>query len=93
VDQDRVARVLAAITMIELGDSLAVAAGRLNPPALRTLDAIHLASAQELGVDLESFVTYDGRLASAASGAGFSVIVPGAGQPAPSAAARRSRPR
>jgi predicted nucleic acid-binding protein len=93
VDQDRVARVLAAITMVELGDSLAVAAGRLNPPALRTLDAIHLASAQELGVDLEAFVTYDGRLASAASGAGFPVIVPGAGQPTPSAAVGRSRPR
>jgi predicted nucleic acid-binding protein len=89
VDQDRVARVLAAITMIELDDSLAVAAGRLNPPALRTLDAIHLASAQELGADLEAFVTYDGRLAASADSAGIPVISPGSHLPAGSGMPRR----
>ncbi len=45
---------------------------------LRTLDAIHLASALDMGADLEAFVTYDARLAAAARDAGLTVVSPGA---------------
>ena len=45
-------------------------------PGVRTLDAIHLASAEQLGSDLSGFVTYDGRLASAATSRGLRVIRP-----------------
>ena len=45
-------------------------------PQLRTLDAIHLASARSLDVDLD-FVTYDDRLASVARAAGLRVVQPG----------------
>jgi predicted nucleic acid-binding protein len=79
IDPERVARVLAALLMVELDASLANAAGRLSPPTLRTLDAIHLAVALELIPDLEAFVTYDHRLAEAAARAGLVVVSPGSG--------------
>ena len=41
------------------------------------LDAIHLAAALAFGDELESFVTYDDRLALAATGAGLRVEAPG----------------
>jgi predicted nucleic acid-binding protein len=43
---------------------------------LRSLDAIHLATAQLLGSELRSIVTYDARMAQAASGLGLSVAAP-----------------
>jgi predicted nucleic acid-binding protein len=78
-DQDRLAGVFAALTIVELDASLAPAAGRLSPSLLRTLDAIHLATALELLSDLEAFVTYDQRLAEAATAAGMTVALPGSG--------------
>lgn len=77
IDPERVERVLAALMMVELDASLALAAGRLSPPTLRALDAIHLAAALELLPDLEAFVTYDHRLAEAATRAGLVVVSPG----------------
>jgi predicted nucleic acid-binding protein len=53
-------------------------AGRLAPATLRSLDAIHLATALSFGDDLESIVTYDDRLAEAAQHAGLVVTAPGA---------------
>jgi len=55
-----------------------IAAATIGPPTLRTLDAIHLASAAALGTDLESFVTYDRRLAESARAIGVPVASPGA---------------
>lgn len=53
------------------------AAGTLRPPELRTLDAIHLATAQALGADLGLFVAYDLRLLQAAEGLGLRTAMPG----------------
>ncbi len=53
----------------------------IGNPLLRTLDALHLASALLLGEALTAFIAYDRRLAEAARGAGLVVITPG--QPAP----------
>lgn len=44
---------------------------------LRSLDALHLACASELGDDLEGLVTYDQRLASSTATMGFVVVSPG----------------
>lgn len=52
------------------------AAAGLGPAELRTLDAIHVASALSLGGDLRAFVTYDERQASAARKAGLPVETP-----------------
>ncbi len=48
------------------------------PYVVRGLDAIHLASALELGDTLEMFVAYDKRLLSAAEEAGLPTVAPGA---------------
>lgn len=51
-------------------------AGLLDPPTLRTLDALHCAAALDLGDELEGLVTYDDRLAGAAQALGIVVLTP-----------------
>lgn len=68
--------VLARVDLLRLNDRILDAAGLLEPSDLRSLDAIHLASAEQLGTDLRGFVTYDDRLATAAGGRGFRVVRP-----------------
>jgi predicted nucleic acid-binding protein len=62
--------------LTEVGTAIFEQAGRLEPPALRTPDALHLASALDLGDDLDGMVTYDERLAAAAQIHGVPVIAP-----------------
>ena len=64
------------VAVIELDAPIAASAAKADPPALRSLDAIHLASALSLGSELEAFVTYDARLADAAREAGLTVVAP-----------------
>lgn len=64
------------VALIELSSEVAAAAGALTPPTLRTLDAIHVASARSVGGELAVFVTYDTRLAEAAGSAGLHVESP-----------------
>jgi predicted nucleic acid-binding protein len=71
-----VAAALGGVALIELSGEVAAAAAHLAPPTLRTLDAIHLASAQSVGAEMASFVTYDTRLAEAAGAAGLHVVSP-----------------
>jgi predicted nucleic acid-binding protein len=68
--------VLDSITLIQLATATFEEAGRLDPTLLRTLDAVHLAAALELGDDLETIVTYDERLAEAAQNNGVPVTAP-----------------
>ncbi len=69
-------QVLEAITLVDLRTSTFEEAARLDPPDLRTLDALHLAAALDLGDDLQAVVTYDERLAEAATGNGIATIAP-----------------
>jgi len=62
--------------LIDLNRDIRNRAVKLEPARLRSLDAIHLASALELDGELD-FVTYDGRLAAAARGQGLRVVQPG----------------
>jgi uncharacterized protein len=76
---DRLVRaraVLDAVTLVELTTATFEAAGRLDPTLLRTLDALHLAVALDLGDDLEGIVTYDERLAGAARAHGVAAHAP-----------------
>jgi predicted nucleic acid-binding protein len=75
-DAARRNRVLTDVEVYELDDSIANAAAVLPPPQLRTLDAIHLATAMALLPDLDAFVTYDDRLAEAARAIGLPVVRP-----------------
>jgi uncharacterized protein len=68
--------VLARVDLLRVNDRVLDGAGVLAPADLRSLDAIHLASAELLGSDLRGFVTYDERLATAAAGRGLRVIRP-----------------
>lgn len=72
----RARRVLDAVTLVDVTTAVFEEAGRLDPTILRTLDAIHIASALDLGDDLEGLVTYDGRLADAAAMNGIAVVTP-----------------
>lgn len=67
---------LGRIDLLELTPASLALAGRLPPPEVRTLDALHIASAAQL-TDLEVLVTYDHRMATAAAGYGISVESPG----------------
>jgi predicted nucleic acid-binding protein len=67
---------LSAVSVIEIDTRVADAAARMAPPTLRTLDAIHLASAMELRPALDAFVTYDDHLAEAARSLGLPVVRP-----------------
>lgn len=64
------------MTLIAVDDVVLVRAEQLDPLALRTLDAIHVATALSLE-PLEGLVTYDARLAQAADAAGLAVFAPG----------------
>jgi predicted nucleic acid-binding protein len=72
---ERAERALSGVALIPLDGAILDAAAALELPALRTLDAIHLASALSLGKDLAVY-TYDVRLAEAAADAGVAVRAP-----------------
>jgi uncharacterized protein len=68
--------VLARVDQVRLNDRVLDAAGAILPVELRTLDAIHLATAQQLGADLARVVTYDERMTAAAKQLGVTVARP-----------------
>jgi predicted nucleic acid-binding protein len=59
--------VLARVDLVRINDRVLEAAGAMLPAEVRSLDAIHLATAQQLGIDLARIVTYDDRTAAAAN--------------------------
>ena len=65
------------ISRIEVTLDILVVAGSLRPTGLRSLEAIHLATALALGDDLDVLVTYDLRMAEAARNLGLRVQNPG----------------
>jgi predicted nucleic acid-binding protein len=69
--------VLALLAFVELDADLARIAGATGGTDLRSLDAIHVASALRLGGEVEAFVTYDVHQAAAARLAGLPVASPG----------------
>jgi uncharacterized protein len=69
-------RVLARVDLARVNDRVLNLAGLLLPFELRSLDAIHLATATRLGTDLGEIVTYDERMGAAARSLGFRVVVP-----------------
>jgi hypothetical protein len=72
--------VLARLYRVEIDATVRAAAAAFPGPAIRTLDAIHLATARilatESGTELAAFVTYDKRLLAAATEIGLPVAAP-----------------
>ena len=67
--------ILAAIALLSM-DDVAPAAEVIGDKALRSLDAIHLATAHEIRTDLSAFVCYDKRLQDSAHALGLPVEAP-----------------
>ena len=68
--------VLSHIELIRVGNTVLDAAGVMSSRNLRSLDAIHLATAQLIGSDLDVFIAYDERLLDAARSAGLHTASP-----------------
>jgi predicted nucleic acid-binding protein len=74
VARDRFAIDWELTAIVELDEDICGAAAELADTGVRTLDALHLASAELLGRDECSFVTFDQRLAAAARSLGWTVL-------------------
>ncbi len=74
---ERSERVIERLDLRALDADVVRAAARLMPRALRSLDAIHLASAMTFAGDLSGFIAYDRRLRDAARESGVPVLAPG----------------
>ena len=72
----RARAVLDAVILLSLPSATFERAADLDPESLRSLDALHLAAALELGDELNGIITYDNRLAEAARARGIEVIAP-----------------
>ena len=72
---DRASALIDAVGLAPVTRTLLLAAGALSEPALRALDAIHVAAAIDL-TPLDGFVTYDERQAAAARLAGLLTYAP-----------------
>jgi predicted nucleic acid-binding protein len=76
-EAERLARdALRRIDLSRINDRVLVGAGALLPAELRSLDAIHLATAQLLGDSLIRIITYDERMADAAHHLNLTVVTP-----------------
>ena len=76
LERRSVERTLDAVSLVLPATATFHRAATLLPSELRTLDALHLATALELGADLEAVVTYDSRLIDATRAAGVAVLTP-----------------
>lgn len=69
-----VEQVLARLHLLRVDDDVLDLAGRLAPATLRSLDALHVATALRAGVDV--LVTYDRRMAEAVEALGLQAVAP-----------------
>jgi predicted nucleic acid-binding protein len=74
-DERIVAETLGLVWFLPLDEEARRLAATVDPPPLRTLDAIHLATAL-LVEDLDELISYDDRLAAAARDRGLTVLSP-----------------
>ena len=74
---ERAEEILDAIALLALERALLLVAGALQEPALRALDAIHVAAAAGAS-PIDAFVSYEERQAAAARLAGLRTIAPAA---------------
>ncbi|MFC0533557.1 type II toxin-antitoxin system VapC family toxin [Phytohabitans kaempferiae] len=64
------------VMTVPLASDIVTSAATAGGPLVRTLDALHLATAKTIAEGLEAFVTYDKRQADAAASEGLPVAAP-----------------
>ena len=64
------------VALLPLDDALLDEAAAVSPPTIRSLDALHLATALSVRDDLGAFFAYDDHLAEAALAQGLPVLRP-----------------
>jgi uncharacterized protein len=69
-------RVVAQLAIIEISEPILTRARSLEPVTLRSHDSLHLATAIEIGDELDAVVTYDARMAGAGTALGLRVVSP-----------------
>jgi predicted nucleic acid-binding protein len=72
----RAAALLDGLSLLALDDALLDSAATIDAHELRSLDAIHIASAQQLEGELDALVSYDERMLTAARSLGVPVSRP-----------------
>lgn len=72
----RIDVLLDRIRLIDVSGAILDRASRLPDPLLRSLDAIHLATATLIREEVDELLTYDGRLAQAARSHGIPTAAP-----------------
>ncbi|HEX7668821.1 MAG TPA: type II toxin-antitoxin system VapC family toxin [Polyangiaceae bacterium] len=77
---NRARKVLGRIRMLRVDDDVLEAAATLDPRVLRSLDAIHVASARMLGGELSYVVTYDRHMSAAVDALGLPLSAPKPGR-------------
>jgi predicted nucleic acid-binding protein len=73
---ERAERVVEQIAVVEPGDSIRARAAVLEPVTLRSIDALHLATALEIADELDALVTYDRRMSDAGGRLGLTILTP-----------------
>ncbi len=74
--RERARQVLSSVFLVAIDDPILERAAGLDPPDLRSLDAIHIATALALRPEVEAVVSYDERLNAAAKALGLAVVTP-----------------
>lgn len=72
-----VAPVLEPVSLVEITPAILDRAAIAGPPLVRSLDAIHVATALSIAEPGLEIITYDGRMAEAALASGLRVVQPG----------------
>ena len=75
--EQRARSLLDVVTLVTVSRQVCDRASELDPRVLRSLDAVHLATALSLGDDLELVLTYDARMREACGWLGLDVVAPG----------------
>lgn len=75
--EEKLEELVALVDFVPVTSNLLAEARKLLPPSLRTLDAIQLATALNLGDLCDGMLTYDARLQDAARSGGLTVEAPG----------------
>lgn len=72
----RAREVIDSVTVVSMTTDICIDAAGIDPAVMRSLDAVHIATALAIGDDLEGVVTYDQRMADGCRMYGLPIVAP-----------------